>query len=81
MANKFRLFLNLSAEIENFELNLSKGFTWTMPPISILLSHVVSSKQPKLGLTQEFSRISESITGYQFTPCVGSFTPNGIGTR
>ena len=48
-----------------------------------LRSQVVSSKQPKLELTQElfFSRISESTTGYTFTPCVGSFTSPGIDTR
>ena len=36
-----------------------------------------------LGLTQElfFSRISESTTGYTFTPCVRSFTSPGIDTR
>ena len=35
------------------------------------LSQVVSSEQPKLGLMQElsFSTISESTTGYTFTPC------------
>ena len=46
-------------------------------------SQVVFSKQPKVGLTQElsFSRISESTTGYTFTPCVGSFTSPGIDTR
>ena len=46
-------------------------------------SQVVTSKQPKLGLTQElfFSRISESTTGYTFTPCVGFFTSPGIDTR
>ena len=46
-------------------------------------SQVVFSKQPKLGLMQElsFSRISESTTGYTFTPCVGSFTSPGIDTR
>ena len=39
-----------------------------------LRSQVVSSK---LGLTQElsFSRISESATGYTFTPCVGFVFP------
>ena len=43
---------------------------------------MVSSKQPKLGLTQEFfARISESTTGYTFSPCVGSFTSPGIDTR
>ena len=49
----------------------------------IIRSQVVSSQQPKLGLTQElsFSRISESTTGYTFTPCVGSFTSPGIDTR
>ena len=38
--------------------------------ISHLRSQVVSSKQPKLGILQElsFSRISESTTGYTFTP-------------
>ena len=43
--------------------------------IKQLSSLVVTSKQPKLGLTQElsFSRISESTTGYTFTPCVGNF--------
>ena len=48
-----------------------------------LRSRVVSSKQPKLGLTQglSFSRISESTTGYTFTPCVGSFTSPGIDIR
>ena len=47
-----------------------------------LRSQVVTSKQSKLGLTQElfFSRISESTTGYTFTPCVGSFTSH-IDTR
>ena len=47
-----------------------------------LRSQVVSSKQYKLGLTQElfFSRIGESTTGYTFTPCVGSFTSAGIDT-
>ena len=44
-------------------------------------SQVVSSKQPKPGLTQEFSRISESTAGYTFIPCVGSFTSPGIDTR
>ena len=46
-------------------------------------SQVITSKQPKLGLTQEllFSRICESTTGYTFTPCVGSFTSPGIDTR
>ena len=39
------------------------------------------SKQHKLGLTQECSRISESTAGYTFTPCVGSFTSPGIDTR
>ena len=40
------------------------------------------SKQPKLGLTQEFfSRISESTAGYTFIPCVGSFTSPGIDTK
>ena len=49
----------------------------------VVLSQVVSSKQPKLGLTQEFSyfRISEATTGYTFTPCVGSFTSHGTDTR
>ena len=28
-----------------------------------------------------FSRISQSTTGYTFTPCVGSFTSPGIDTR
>ena len=44
---------------------------------------MITSKQPKLGLTQEllFSRICESTTGYTFTPCVGSFTSPGIDTR
>ena len=42
---------------------------------------VAFSKQPKLGLTHELSsRISESTTGYTFTPCVGSFTSPGIDT-
>ena len=51
--------------------------------VCICDSQVVASKQPKLGLTQElfFSRISESTTGYTFTPCVGSFTSPGIDTR
>ena len=45
-------------------------------------SQAVSSKQPKLGLTQELSsRISESTTGYTFTPCGGSFTSPGIDTK
>ena len=45
-------------------------------------SQVVSSKQPKLGLTQELSsRISESTKGYIFTHCVGYFTSLGIYTR
>ena len=48
---------------------------------TINMSHVVSSKQAELGLTQEFSRISESTTGYIFTPCVGSFISPGIDTR
>ena len=41
------------------------------------MSQVVSSKQLKIGLTQElsFSRISESTTGYTFIPCVGSLIP------
>ena len=49
----------------------------------MIRSQVVSSKQPTLGLTQElsFSRISESTTGYTFTPCVGSFTSPGIDTK
>ena len=42
---------------------------------------MVSSKQPKLGLMQEFSRISESTTGHTFTPCVGYFTSPDIDTR
>ena len=44
---------------------------------------MITSKQPKLGLTQElfFSRICESTTGYTFTPCMGSFTSPGIDTR
>ena len=44
---------------------------------------MITSKQPKLGLTQElfFSRICESTVGYTFTPCVGSFTSPGIETR
>ena len=48
-----------------------------------LRSQVITSKQPKLGLTQElsFSRITEYTTGYTFTPCVGSFTSPGIDTR
>ena len=43
----------------------------------------LTSKKPKLGLTQElpFSIISDSTTGYTFTPCVGSFTFPGIDTR
>ena len=47
------------------------------------VSQVLSSKQLKVGLMQElyFSRISESTTGYTFTPCVGSFTSPGIDTR
>ena len=42
-----------------------------------------TSKQPKVVLMQElsFSIISESTTGYTFTPCVGSFTSPGIDTR
>ena len=46
-------------------------------------SQVVYSKQPKPGLTQElsFSRISESTTGYTFTPCVGFFISPGLDTR
>ena len=42
-----------------------------------------TSKQPKLGLTQElfFFRISESTTSYTFTPCVGPFTSPGIDIR
>ena len=52
-------------------------------PEKTLISQVVSSKQPKRELTQElsFSRISESTTGYIFTPCVRSFTSPGIDTR
>ena len=48
-----------------------------------LRSQMVTSKQPKLGLTLElfFSRISESTTGYTFTPCVGYFTSLGTDTR
>ena len=44
---------------------------------------MITSKQPKLGLTQEllFSRICESTTGYTFTSCAGSFTSPGIDTR
>ena len=44
---------------------------------------MITSKQPKLGLTQElfFCRICESTTGYTFTPCVGSFTSPGIDIR
>ena len=55
----------------------------TRHPPAFLRSRVVSSKQPKLGLTQElsFSRITESTTGYTFTPCVGSFTSPSIDTR
>ena len=57
-----------------------RSFVFTFP---CLRSQVVTCKQPKLGLTQElfFSRISESTTGYTFTPCVGSFTSPGIDTR
>ena len=47
-------------------------------------SYVITSKHPKLGLTQElfFSRMCVSTTGYTFTPCVGSFTsPGPIDTR
>ena len=44
-------------------------------------SQVVSSKQPKLRLMQEFSRISEYTLGYTFTSGVGSFTSLGIDTR
>ena len=46
-------------------------------------SQVVYSKQPKLGLTQElfFSKMSESTTGYTFTPCVGSFTSPDTDTK
>ena len=44
----------------------------------IKLSRVITSK---LGLTQVFSRISESTTGYTFTPCAESFTSPGIDTR
>ena len=38
---------------------------------------------PNSPLMQElsFSRISESTTGYIFTPCVGTFTSPGIVTR
>ena len=45
-------------------------------PLSCQVSQVISSKQPKHGLTQElsFSRIGVSTTGYTFTPCVGHFT-------
>ncbi len=52
-------------------------------PFLGLTSQVITSKQPKLGLTQElfFSRICESTTGYTFTPCVRSFTSPGIDTR
>ena len=48
-----------------------------------LRSQVVTSKQPKLGLTQDlsFCRISESTTRYTFTPCVGSFTSPGMDTK
>ena len=43
--------------------------------ISGLRSHVATSKQPKLGPTQDlFSRINEATTGYTFNPCVWSFT-------
>ena len=44
---------------------------------------MITSKQPKLGLTQElfFSRICQSTTGYTFTLCVGSFISPGIDTR
>ena len=36
---------------------------------------------PNLGLRSCCSRMSESATGYTFTPCVGSFTSPGIDTR
>ena len=51
--------------------------------LAYVRSQVVSSKQPKLVLTQElsFSRISVSTTVYIFTPCVASFASPGIGTR
>ena len=61
-------------------------FVWVISntmSMDILRSQVVTSKQPKLGLTQElfFSRIRESTIGYTFTPCVGYFTYPSIDTR
>ena len=60
----------------------NRRMLWTTS-LSYLRSQVITSKQPKLGLTQElfFSRICESTTGYTFTPCVGSFTFPDIDTR
>ena len=58
---------------------VSEGLTQGGP---YLVLRLFSSKQPKLGLTQElFSRISESTIGYTFAPCVGSFASPGIDTR
>ena len=76
--------------IDNFEgsicPNILKGYAGSSNGISWLLhlrSHVASSKQHKLGLTQELSisRFRESTKCYTFTPSVGSFTSPGIDTR
>ena len=49
----------------------------------IHVSQVITSKQPKLGQTQDlyFSKINEYTTEYTFAPCVGSFTSPGLDTR
>ena len=44
----------------------------------ILVASVLSSL---VYLELAFSAVSESATGYTFTPCVGSFTSPGIDTR
>ena len=48
-------------------LHLKHGLRW------------FTSKQPKHG-EPSFSQISDSTTGYIFTPCVGSFSFPGIDT-
>ena len=54
----------------------------TQKGITIVRSQMVTSKQPKFGLTQElFSRIRESTIGYTLTHCVGSFISPGIDIR
>ena len=69
-------------EMKAIDLSCEKTPNICSYTVPCLRFQVITSKQPKLGLTQElfFSRICESTTGYTFTPCVGSFTSPGIDT-